>query len=130
MQILANTVFLGTIEVCVHNRWHRVCDFNWTQADAIVACVQLELERTGIIFKFKITESAFRAVVLYSDAVAVYFNEIEVLKDRMGRNVTDTCICHGNETFYEQCEGTMASRRPKELEIIAGALCQDLQPSP
>ena len=47
MTIVANEQFLGAIEVCIHNRWHRVCDSNWTKADATVACRQLELPHTG-----------------------------------------------------------------------------------
>ena len=47
MTIVANEQFLGPIEVCIHNRWHRVCDSNWTKADATVACRQLELPHTG-----------------------------------------------------------------------------------
>ena len=45
--IVAIDQFLGPIEVCIHNRWHRVCDSNWTKADATVACKQLKLPFTG-----------------------------------------------------------------------------------
>ena len=44
MNIVAESVFMGPIQVCEHNRWHRVCD---TRQDAIVACNQLELNSTG-----------------------------------------------------------------------------------
>ena len=47
MIIVANQQFLGPIEVCVHNKWHRVVDYKWTKADAIVACRQLELSHSG-----------------------------------------------------------------------------------
>lgn len=47
MIIVANEQFLGPIEMCVHNKWHRVVDYKWTKADAIVACRQLELPHTG-----------------------------------------------------------------------------------
>ena len=48
MTVIASESFLGPIEVCVHNKWHRLCDSNWTKADAITACRQLELPHTGI----------------------------------------------------------------------------------
>ena len=47
MTIVANSQFLGPIEVCIHNRWHRVCDSNWTKADATVSCRQLKLPFSG-----------------------------------------------------------------------------------
>ena len=47
MTIVANQQFLGPLEVCIHHAWHRVCDSNWTKADATVACKQLELDYEG-----------------------------------------------------------------------------------
>ena len=47
LRIVANTAFLGPIEVCFHNKFHRVCDSNWTTEDARVSCRQLELDHEG-----------------------------------------------------------------------------------
>ena len=47
MTIVSNIEFLGPIEFCVHNKWHRVSALNWTKQDATVACKQLELSNTG-----------------------------------------------------------------------------------
>ena len=46
MTLIANA-FMGPIEVCIHNKWHRVVDYNWTKGDATVACRQLELPSSG-----------------------------------------------------------------------------------
>ena len=47
MTVVANKIFMGPIELCIHNVWHRVCDSNWTKYDAKVACKQLELQYAG-----------------------------------------------------------------------------------
>ena len=46
MTLIANA-FMGPIEVCIHNKWHRVVDYNWTKGDATVACRQLQLPSSG-----------------------------------------------------------------------------------
>jgi hypothetical protein len=103
MTIVANSQFLGPIEVCIHNRWHRVCDSNWTKADATVSCRQLKLP--------------------FSDAVAVYFNEDEVFTPNE-QNVTDGCECVGTEFFYSECVEYPTIRPRGKNERVAGALCQ------
>ena len=60
-----------------------------------------------------------------SDAVAVYFNDMEVFPDEENRNVTDGCICTGDEKFYLDCHQSFVSRYPEEREKVAGALCQN-----
>ena len=44
MTFVANVLLMGPIEICVHRKWHRVCDSNWSRSDAVVACRQLGLD--------------------------------------------------------------------------------------
>ena len=124
MRIVANTEFLGPIQVCLHNRWHRVCDFNWTKEDAMVACRQFELEHTG-----ELLSNTLLHIILSTDAVPLYFNEEEVLPEGLDdRRVLNNCECDGSERYYEDCGNSMGtSPLPVETDKIVGALCQDLQ---
>ena len=127
MRIVANTAFIGPIQVCLHNRWHRVCDFNWTKEDAMVACRQLELEHTGEL----LSNTLLHIILSLSstDAVPLYFNEEEVLPEGLDdRRVLNNCECDGSERYYEDCGNSMGtSPLPVEADKIVGALCQDLQ---
>lgn len=37
----------GTVEVCISNNWHSVCDNGWGSPDATVVCKQLGYSYTG-----------------------------------------------------------------------------------
>ena len=37
----------GRVEFCVGGRWGTVCNYQWTEADAIVVCQQLGLNTFG-----------------------------------------------------------------------------------
>ena len=125
MRIVANTVFIGPIQVCLHNRWHRVCDFNWTKEDAMVACRQLELEHTGE----NCFQHSLHIILSSTDAVPLYFNEEEVLPEGLDdRRVLNNCECDGSERHYEHCGNSMGtSPLPVETDKIVGVLFQDLQ---
>ncbi|CAI8007778.1 Deleted in malignant brain tumors 1 protein [Geodia barretti] len=107
MTFVANVLLMGPIEICVHRKWHRVCDSNWSRSDAVVACRQLGLDT--------------------SDRVqAVYFNEAEVLPTEVERNVTDGFECSGNESFSGGCEQNKTSRPRGKYEKIVGVLCPEI----
>ena len=59
-------------------------------------------------------------------AVAVYFNENDVLFESQGRNVTDGAVCKGDEMYLDKCGQMTTSRAYKESEKIAGVLCQGM----
>ena len=48
LTLKAFNAFLGPVEICLHNKWHRVCDSHWSQEDATVACRQLQLPHSGV----------------------------------------------------------------------------------
>ena len=123
LTLTANEVFMGPIEVCIHNKWHRVCDNSWTKEDAKVTCRQLQLPETGMSVntKFKILKFCFTNI----DAVAVYFNEDEVFEEDNEQNVANGCECIGSEPFYSMCISNFPLTRPRgATEKVVGILCQ------
>ena len=59
-------------------------------------------------------------------AVAVYFNENDVLLESQGRNVTGGAVCKGDEMHLDECGKMTTSRAYERSEKIAGVLCQGM----
>ena len=54
----------------------------------------------------------------------MYFNEHEVFPpDSAKINVTDGCVCTGDENYYEDCNPSQVSRPRGHGERVAGVLC-------
>ena len=37
------TIYEGRVEICLYGEWGTICDHNWGESDARVACTQLGL---------------------------------------------------------------------------------------
>jgi hypothetical protein len=44
----SNTINQGIVEICTNETWGTICDFNWGQSEANVACKQLGFSENGM----------------------------------------------------------------------------------
>ena len=91
----------GRVEVCLHDRWGRVCDDFWGSQDAVVVCNQLGFTSEG---------AAIATANAFNGAGEGFF-------------ILDDVNCEGNETELLNCQSRELSQHNCRNSEAAGVIC-------